>query len=135
LKDPGYVLEAVKLEQERVVTLADFGPACAFFFFDEPPMDEKAASKWLTQPHVPALFTAVIQELLSYGSNAVTASDCETFVRSLAEKNGFEKLGPIVHPIRVALTGKTAGPGLFELMSVLGPDRMIERLTKEKPPT
>ena len=43
---------------------------------------------------------------------------------------GFEKLGPIVHPTRVALTGKTSGPGLFELMAVLGPERISDRVRR-----
>ena len=53
-------------------------------------------------------------------------------VPAFVAKTGLEKLGPAVHPTRVALTGKTAGPGLFELMEVLGPDRMIQRLQRAK---
>jgi len=60
-ENPAYALEAIKLEQPRVVTLADFGEACAFFFQDEPPIDPKAADKWLTQPHVPELFEYLIR--------------------------------------------------------------------------
>jgi glutamyl-tRNA synthetase len=127
--DPAYVLEAIKLEQQRVVTLADFGPACAFFFYDEVPIEEKAREKWLTQPHVVGMLKALIQELHAFGSTPVSVEDCEKIVRGYAETHGFDKLGPVVHPIRVALTGKTAGPGLFELMSVLGPARMLARLT------
>lgn len=129
-KDPAYALEAVKLEQERVVTLADFGGACAFFFEDQPPMDEKAVEKWLKQPHVGELFTYLKQEILAFGSTPLTPADCESMIRSYAEKNAMEKLGPVVHPVRVALTGKTTGPGLFELMSVLGSRRMLARLER-----
>jgi len=57
---------------------------------------------------------------------------CESMVKEFAEKHGFEKIGPIVHPTRVALTGKTVGPGLFELMSVLGVERMVNRLQRAK---
>ncbi|HCE00210.1 MAG TPA: glutamate--tRNA ligase, partial [Armatimonadetes bacterium] len=56
--------------------------------------------------------------------------ECEALLRQYAERAGFEKLGPVVHPTRVALTGKTAGPGLFELMAVLGPERMAPRLRR-----
>ena len=51
-------------------------------------------------------------------------------VREFAERNEMEKIGPVVHPTRVALTGKTVGPGLFELMSVLGVERMRRRLER-----
>jgi hypothetical protein len=42
----------------------------------------------------------------------------------------MEKLGPIVHPTRVAMSGKTYGPGLFELMAVLGPERVRARAAR-----
>lgn len=123
--DREYAIECIKLNQERVVTLADFGEACEFFVVEEPPMDEKAREKWLTMPHVPDLFGSLIGE-----GGGGDAEFWEAVVRRYAETHGFEKLGPIVHPIRVALTGKTTGPGLFELMAVLGPDRIRTRLAR-----
>ncbi len=122
--DPSYALAAVRLEQERVTTLADFGEACAFFFVDLPEMDAKASEKWLTQEHVPALLNHLKQQL----TGDLTPEKCEAVVRGYAEASGFEKLGPIVHPIRVTLTGKTVGPGLFELMAVLGSERIHRRI-------
>ncbi len=124
-RDPDYVLRAIELEQERVTTLADFGDACAFFVDVAPEMDPKAAAKWLGQEHVPALFSYMQSKL----SGSVTEADCEAWVREYQAAHGFEKLGPLVHPLRVALTGRTAGPGLWELMALLGPDRMRTRLT------
>jgi glutamyl-tRNA synthetase len=126
--EPEYATQAIALEQERVQTLADFGPATAFFFQPLPEMDEKAASKWLHQEHVPDMFEHFAERFRQ--SDTASAEWSETLVRSYAEKKGFEKLGPVVHPLRVALTGKTVGPGLFELMSVLGPRRMVERLER-----
>lgn len=126
-RDRDYVLECLKLVQERVTTLADLGEACEFFLVDEPPTDEKAREKWLSQPHVRDLFSALVDSVCA---GTPTAESCESFVRRYAEQQGFEKLGPIVHPIRVALTGKTTGPGLFELMAVLGANRMRARLAK-----
>lgn len=127
-RDADYARQAIGLEQERVHTLAEFGPATAFFFDDEPPMDEKAAKKWLTQEHVPEMFEHLMARLQT--SETASVEWCESLLRSYAEKRGFEKLGPVVHPVRVALTGKTVGPGLFELMSVLGPARMVARLKR-----
>lgn len=137
-----YARAALVLEQERVATLADFGEAAAFFFQDEPPFDEKAVQKWFGEPHVRELFGDLVAWLENREPQAasgkpskasglrLTADEIEAFLRSWAEKKGFEKLGPVVHPTRVALTGKTAGPGLFELMEVLGPARMIRRLKR-----
>jgi glutamyl-tRNA synthetase len=40
------------------------------------------------------------------------------------------KLGKIAQPVRVALTGKTASPGIFEVTAILGKDKVISRLNK-----
>jgi len=128
--DRALALEAIKLEQERVTTIAEFGPACAFFFVEDVEMDPKATEKWFGQEHVPALLDALA--VFIAGKSTVSVEECESFLRGYAEAQGIEKLGPVVHPTRVALTGKTVGPGLFELMSVLGPERMLKRIDRAK---
>ncbi len=120
-----YALSAMMLEQERVQTLAEFGPACSFFFGDEVDFDSKATEKWFAAPHVRALLEHFVFAL--QGRENIAVEECDALVRQWAEANGYEKIGPVVHPTRVALTGRTFGPGLFELMSLLGPDRMTKR--------
>jgi glutamyl-tRNA synthetase len=46
----------------------------------------------------------------------------------VAQELKLQKRGDAIHPLRLALTGRTKGPGLFELMSLLGPTRMRTRL-------
>lgn len=124
-----YAAACVRLEQERVTTLIDFGDACSFFLEDLPSLDQKAAEKWLKVDHLDALMAAILE-----GCNSVPASEPEAVafwdarLRGFQEAQGLEKLGPVVHPTRVMLTGKTFGPGLFELMAVLGPDRIRRRI-------
>lgn len=129
--DREYALAAVVLEQERVTTLADFGPACEFFMVDEVEFDPKSVEKWFGQEHVGPMFSSFLAAL-SNKTGAVGPEWCENLLRGYAVENGIEKLGPVVHPVRVALTGKTTGPGLFELMSVLGVGRMTARLERAK---
>jgi len=130
-KNVHYATKAITLEQERVTNLAEFGEACEFFFVDEVEFDPKAAAKWFEgQAHVAGLLDALIAAF--EGKESVSHDDCEKLLRDWAADNGFDKLGPVVHPTRVALTGKTAGPGLFELMSVLGPAKMVQRLQRAK---
>ncbi|MEZ0327000.1 MAG: glutamate--tRNA ligase, partial [Fimbriimonas sp.] len=120
-EDREYLLKALALEQERVTTLADFGEELEFFLVDEPAMDEKAVAKWFGQEHAPDLLRTIVDACDSVPSDAVPY--WEKILRGFQEARGMEKLGPIVHPTRVAMTGKTTGPGLFELMAVLGPER------------
>lgn len=129
-KDPDLVKSAIGLEQERVTSLSGFGTACEFFFVDEVTFDSKAVEKWKGQEHVPKMLSAFL-EFFS-GKASVSTSECENLLRQFQEANGFDKLGPIVHPVRVALTGSTVGPGLFELMTVLGPERIVRRLERAK---
>lgn len=129
-RDRNYVLAALKEEQERVQTLADFGESLEFFLLEVPVMDEKAVAKWLAQPHASALFDWILQHLEE--ADPETPEHYEQILKGFQTHAGLEKLGPIVHPTRVALTGKTFGPGLFELMAVLGHDRIVRRLIRAK---
>jgi glutamyl-tRNA synthetase len=120
---------AILQEQERVVTLAEFGEACEFFFVSEVKFDPKAVEKWGKQPHTTEMFEFFVQELQK-AEGRPDPDFYEAMARQFAEKKEFEKLGPVVHPTRVALTGKTAGPSLWQLMAVLGPERMIARFRR-----
>jgi glutamyl-tRNA synthetase len=150
-RDRAYATAAIMLEQERVHTLAEFGTAADFFFEEEPTMDVKAVEKWFREPHVPALLDhliitfggdpaqatvaphpQVVSPTAGSSGGDISVEECERIVRDYAAAAGLEKLGPVVHPIRVALTGRTVGPGLFELMSVLGKARMVRRLQHAK---
>jgi glutamyl-tRNA synthetase len=129
-RDMAYLQSAVVEEQKRVKTLADFGEALEFFLVDEPPMDPKAVEKWLKGPLVPELFDWISAKIAEGGEETVEFYD--SVIRGFQNLKGLEKLGPVVHPTRVALTGKTFGPGLFELMAVLGHDRIERRLERAR---
>ena len=90
-------------------------------------MDQKAVDKWFGQDHVRELLEHI---KATCGCKQLTVEDYKENLTQFQTSHGFEKLGPIVHPTRVALTGKTAGPGLFELMAVLGPERISQRIDR-----
>ena len=119
-----YVLQCIKEEQERVTNLIEFGEACEFFLIEEPPMDSKGVEKWLKHEHVAELLQFIKS---NFGNEPMTPELMKAKVIEFQESKGIEKFGVIVNPIRVAMTGKTSGPGLFELMSVLGPERIAKR--------
>jgi len=114
-----YISKVLALEQERIKTLTD-APAIADFFLlgdDEFVYDEKATKKWFTAPgtadkleRVKALFEAI---------DDWSAATLEQAVRSIAETLEL-KPAEIIHPVRVAVTGRTIGPGLYESIEVLG---------------
>lgn len=128
-RDPAYANIAIALEQQRVLTLAEFGPATRFFFEDLPTMDSAAVAKWFKGEDEKALFQTFASQLEAMSGDP-SIETCEAMIRDYAASKGLEKLGPVVHPVRVALTGRTFGPGLFELMHALGKDRMIKRFRR-----
>ena len=123
-------IKAIKLQQQRVETLADFGEAVSFILDDNFEFDEKAKNKAFDpkNDHIEKLFSDLSKSLTDLDNP--TAEQCEALVKGWAESNGVEKLGPVVQPIRVALTGRMQGPGLFDLMSALGPERVIKRFNR-----
>lgn len=117
--------KAIALEQERVKTLPEFGEACAFFFEEAFEIDPAAGRKWLKPEAGPMLLELAAK---IEAESMLDEAASERILRGQQEAMGLEKLGPVVHPTRVALTGRTFGPGLWELMAVLGRDRTAARL-------
>lgn len=123
-------IEAVELAQQRVTTLADFGDMCSFLFVDEVSYDPAAVEKWFGEPTTRLVLEDLFARLSNSSAPPMQAADFEALLRAAQINLGLEKLGPIVHPVRVALTGRTTGPGLFELMQALGSERVVQRLTR-----
>ena len=112
--------------QVRVKTLADL-PALVDFFFVEPDADEATWTKAIgANEAAPALLDAAIG---AYEDPAIewSAQALHAATLALAEAAGL-KLGKAQAPIRVALTGRSAGPPLFESLVVLGRETTLGRL-------
>lgn len=124
--DGNYLLSVVKLFQERITTLADFLDYSDFFFKEEIELSPEA-KKRLEAKDYSGEFKLLMERL-----NGLEHFDClsiENSFRLLVSELDI-KAGELVHPVRAALTGKTIGPGLFELMEVLGKERIGRRLKK-----
>jgi glutamyl-tRNA synthetase len=126
LKTPNYLAKAVKTLQPRCRTLKEMADSMAFYLVDTPRMDPAAARKFL----VPALkepferLIRILNDLESFDEKSL-----ESAFHQLAEELGL-KLGKIAQPVRVALTGSTVSPGLFEVIDALGKETVVQRLRK-----
>lgn len=119
---------AVELVKERVTTLADFGKASLFVLEAPSSYEEAALVKWKAVPTTSQVVQSVAEGLTA--GAGMGPSDFEGLLRSVQTSLRIEKLGPVVHPVRLALTGASTGPGLFELMAVLGSTDCRERLER-----
>ena len=121
-----YLRKVVRLTKERVTTLLDFKETGDFFFADPARYDEEARKKnWKAES--PKYVAAVLEALGTVES--FSAAAIEEVVRKVAGQLGVGP-GKLIHPVRLAITGKSTGPGLFELMEVLGKGTCVRRLER-----
>jgi len=124
--DRNYILSLVKLFQVRLSTLNNFIDWADFFFLKEIKIDPETEKKFLNRDFSQE-FKLFIERLNSLDNFDI--ANIENSFRNLVKELNIESRA-LIHPIRVALTGKTIGPGLFEVIYYLGKERTKERLKK-----
>lgn len=112
--------------QPRTKVYTELPGNCIYFFTEEYPFDEAAVTKRLKQPGVRELLEEMANRFEALEDFSEEAT--EAIVRAKSEELGG--MGPVVHPIRVAVSGITEGPGLFELLVLVGKERTVARLRK-----
>jgi glutamyl-tRNA synthetase len=115
--------DVVEIAQEKISTLAEFWPL-AGFFFDGPADDPAARQKFLDNGGIGAL--AASRDALS-GLGAWTPEAIEAVLRGVVEELGVKPKN-VFQPVRVALSGTTVSPGIFETLAVLGRDETLRRI-------
>lgn len=157
LEAKGYKIQAderlpniVKTVQERSKTLVEMADAAEFYFKEDIVYEEKAAQKFLTQDMIEIFETLVsrlgnlsdfthktivadfhIEHLSGRPENlsAFTHQTVESVFNDIMNERGI-KLGKIAQPVRVALTGGTVSPGIFEVIEIFGKGKTVARLKK-----
>ncbi|HXF82244.1 MAG TPA: glutamate--tRNA ligase [bacterium] len=120
-----YISRVVAVLGERIKVGRDIVAYGDFFFRETVTYEPEAARRYLSDPRLADLL-AVLRDRVA-AVPVLDAAAAEGLVRGLAEERGLAAR-EIVHPVRVALTGKTVGPGLFDLMALLGRERVASRL-------
>jgi len=117
--------EVVKTLQDRSKTMVEMAQKAAFYYLDELEYDEKAVAKFFTSEQIP-VFTGVRNAL---ADATFDAEGIERAFKQVLEQTGL-KFGKVGQPTRVALSGGTSAPGIYEVALVLGRERCIQRLNK-----
>jgi glutamyl-tRNA synthetase len=110
--------------QTRVVTMADVASMVDFLFMPEPEIDEGSWNKTMASEFAVPLLREVVD---AYASVEFVAPALKSTLESIAERHE-QKLGKAQAPVRVAVTGRTVGPPLFESLEVMGRDETLRRL-------
>ncbi len=121
-----YLREIIPTLNTRSKTLIEMADGAAFYYENDVEFEEKAAKKFL-KANVLGPF-AMLKDKFAAMDDFSQESQ-EAVFTEIMEKFDL-KFGKIAQPLRVALTGKTVSPGIFEIIEVLGKDRVLPRLEK-----
>ncbi len=120
----GEIRRAVPLIRERATTLVDAADRLDFVFRDSPAFDDAASKKFLTEANAGHLreMAVVLNAVETW-----TVTDLDGAFAKWFERTGLT-IKNVAQPARVALTGRSASPGLYEVMETLGRERTLARL-------
>ena len=124
------VRKVIEASGDRLKVAGDILAYADFFLVDEPPMDEAAVKQRLAKPGA--------GDLLREYAKAIEAAEpfepavLEAALKQVVEAAGV-KVGDIIHAVRVAVTGKTVGPGLYDCLAILGREKSLARIARALP--
>ncbi|MEW6067643.1 MAG: glutamate--tRNA ligase [Nitrospirota bacterium] len=121
-----WLSKAVITLKERSRTLSELANSLRYYIADFIEYDEKAKKKFLNKNNL--IYLTEVKDGLETLDN-FTALELEKIFKSIVEKHNT-KLGNIAQPVRVAMTGKTESPGIFEVIEIVGKEKTLKRLEK-----
>jgi len=121
-----YVRAALQTCKGKINTFDELPAYCGFYFTDDLSYNPDGVAKHFTPENKSRL--EAVRDALGQIDN-FTANEIETIMRATAAKLGV-KVGAIVHPSRLAVTGSNAGPSLYHLLEVLGKKKVLTRIDR-----
>jgi len=124
VQEGAFIEGVIKSLNARSKTLKEMADNGAFYFKETVAYDPDAVSKFLSSDSLKTLnmLVALLESLDNFDEKSLE----DVFLKAI-ERTGL-KLGKIAQPVRVALTGKTVSPGIFEILNVLGKEKSLGRL-------
>lgn len=123
--DQAWFRKFAELYHPRVKTLLEFKEEMDIFMSDNVQYKEEAVEKFLKKDDVLGILK-LTKECLDK-INEFTKGNIEAELRTLVQKLNI-KSGDMIHPLRVAVTGKTVSAGIFEVLELLGREKTVKRL-------
>jgi nondiscriminating glutamyl-tRNA synthetase len=126
-KDFEYIVKVVDVSRDRAKTLVELADSIAFFFMDINEYEEKGIKKHFSKDNA--------EELLRKGADVLEKLDefnhdtVEKAFRDLTDSMDL-KAAKLIHPTRLAISSRTVGPGLFDIILLLGKEKTVSRMRK-----
>jgi glutamyl-tRNA synthetase len=121
-----YVRAALQTCKGKINTLDELPSYCGFYFTDDFDYSPEGVAKHFTAENKPRLKT--VRDALG-ALEKFDATQIEATFKATAAKLGV-KVGALVHPTRLAVTGSNAGPSLYHLLEVLGKEKVLARIDR-----
>jgi glutamyl/glutaminyl-tRNA synthetase len=121
-----YAHKVIKCLQDRMKLIPDVVPLSEYFFKDEFGVDVDAKTKYLDKPGAKELVSKLRSKIENI--DKFDHASLEAAFKGLAEEEKV-KLGEVIHPTRVLLTGRAESPGIYDVIEVLGKEKTLSRLS------
>jgi glutamyl-tRNA synthetase len=121
-----YVHDALQTCKGKINTFDELPAYCGFYFTDDLDYNPEGVAKHFTAENKPRL--EAVRGALS-ALKRFDVAEIEAALKSTAAKLGV-KVGAIVHPTRLAVTGSNVGPSLYHLLEVLGKEKVSARIDR-----
>ena len=126
-QDFGYIKKVVLAFHDRLVLIPDIVPLSKYFFTDDFEYDPKGAEKYFKAGKAKEILGALKERLAKV--EPFTKAKIEPVFKDLAKEMDV-KLGVVIHPCRLALTGTLQSPPMYDVVEILGKKKVDERLLR-----
>ncbi|MEY2527140.1 MAG: glutamyl-tRNA synthetase, partial [Verrucomicrobiota bacterium] len=127
--DEKYLRAVLAIVKEKIKLFKDVPEWTAYFFTEDYPFDPASVEKVFGKPEAATHLAALRDDFAKIDNwNAETL---ESTLKNLAQKLGC-KTGDLVHPARVAVSGRSVGPSLYHMLEVMGKERVLARFERMK---
>jgi glutamyl-tRNA synthetase len=127
ISDEGYLRNVLAIVKEKIKLFKDVPEWTAYFFTEEYEFDPAAVEKVFGQPEAATRLSALRDEFAR--TDNWNVAEIESNLKALAQKLGC-KTGDLVHPARVAVSGRSVGPSLYHMLEVMGKERVLARFDR-----
>jgi glutamyl-tRNA synthetase len=127
ISDESYLLSVLEIVKEKIKLFKDVPDWIGYFFTEEVPLDPEAVEKTLNSPEAIDRLRQLRDEYS--GVEDWSATGLETALKGLAARMGC-KTGELVHPARVAVSGRSIGPSLYHMLEIMGRSRVLQRMDR-----
>jgi glutamyl-tRNA synthetase len=124
-----WLLRVIDLVKPRIRRLSQIVDAARPFLEEQVSVEPDAEKKYLSSAALQQPFAALVETFA--GLDRFDPQSLETALRTTADLAGI-KAGALIHATRVAVTGRTVSPGLFEVLELLGQQRTLARMRAAK---